>query len=80
MFLYKVGMHDHKPALLDAIKLKGNQTALAKAIGVEQAHIWYWLNKAKKFPVEIAIAIEQATHGKVPRSRFRPDIFPERKR
>lgn len=70
-------MYEFREALLEAIKIKGNQTALAKALGKQQAHIWYWLNKAEKLPAEIAIAIEETTDGMIPRSRLRPDIFPE---
>jgi DNA-binding transcriptional regulator YdaS (Cro superfamily) len=73
-------MYEFREALKDAIRIKGTQAALAEAIGKEQGHIWFWLNKAKKLPAEIAIAIEQATNGKVPRSRLRSDIFPEKKR
>jgi DNA-binding transcriptional regulator YdaS (Cro superfamily) len=67
----------HVPALREAIKVMGNQTALAKAIGKEQGHIWFWLKRAQKIPPTIAIKIEQATDGKVSRDRLCPELSPE---
>lgn len=63
-------------ALKQAIAEAGGQTALARLLNVDQAHVWYWLHKAKRIPVERAIQIEQATGGKVTRHDLRPDIFP----
>lgn len=56
----------------------GSQKALAKAIGREQGHVWYWLNRAKKgVPPEMALAIERVTHGAVTRHDLLPSIYPE---
>lgn len=52
----------------------GGQTALAKAIGKEQAHVWFWLHKAQKLPPKIAIDIERVTQGKVARARLCPEL------
>ncbi|WP_083956206.1 YdaS family helix-turn-helix protein [Gluconobacter cerinus] len=68
----------HTYHLKRAVELCGGQTALAKAIGKKQAHIWWWLNKCKKLPSAQAIAIENATGGLVTRAHLRPDIFPVR--
>ena len=62
--------------LQKAVEHCGGQTALAKAIGVDQGHIWYWLNKSKSVPAERCEAIERATAGKVTKHELRPDIFP----
>lgn len=59
-----------------AVEIAGGQSALAKAIGVKQAHIWHWLNRAKQVPAQHAIAIEKATGGKVKRHELRPDVYP----
>lgn len=62
-----------------AVLIAGGQTALAKSISashpnVKQQHIWKWL-KSKRVPGEYAIAIEEATGGKVSRYRLRSDVF-----
>lgn len=63
-------------ALQKAIEIAGGQRALARSLGVAQAHVWYWLNKsAGKVPAERAAQIEEATHGAVTRHDLRPDIF-----
>lgn len=62
-------------ALERAISEVGNQSKLAVSIGVKQAHVWYWLNKAKHVPAEHVIAIERATGGKVTRAELRPDLY-----
>jgi len=61
--------------LQSAIEIMGSQTALARACGVEQGHVWHWLNRAKKLPAERAIQIEHATNGRVTRHQLRPDLF-----
>ena len=60
-----------------AVKLAGGQSALAKALGVKQGHVWYWLNGAKRVPAEHCAAIEEATGGAVKRFQLRPDLFEE---
>lgn len=61
--------------LMRAIEACGSQTALARACGVKQGHVWYWLNKAKQVPAEYAGLIEAATGGTVTKAELRPDIF-----
>jgi len=61
--------------LIRAIQLCGGQSGLARASGYTQAHVWYWLNKAKRVPAEAAPKIEEATGGKVTRAQLRPDLF-----
>ena len=58
-----------------AVTLAGSQTELARRIGVQQAHVWNWLNRSKgKVPGEYAIPIERATG--VSRHELRPDLYP----
>ena len=65
-------------ALRKAIDIAGGQTALAKLIGgVNQRHIWNWLNRDKQVPAERVLAIEAALEGRVSRNELRPDIYPD---
>lgn len=58
-----------------AVTLAGSQTELARRIGVQQAHVWNWLNRSKgKVPGEHVIPIEKATG--VSRHELRPDLYP----
>jgi len=61
-------------ALERAIALAGGQSALARAIGKSQGHVWHWVKVAKRVPAEAVLAVEQATG--VPRSELRPDVYP----
>jgi DNA-binding transcriptional regulator YdaS (Cro superfamily) len=61
--------------LLEAVEWAGGQTQLAKLIGVQQPHIWNWLNRDNKLPLERALAIERATMGKVTVAKLRPDLY-----
>ena len=50
--------------LLKAIEFFGSQAELGEAVGVRQAAVAMWLNRNSVPPMR-AIAIEQATGGKV---------------
>jgi len=67
-------MSTETEALERAIAIKGSQSALARAVGKKQAHVWYWLNKGQ-VPAEIAPKIEAATGGQVSKENLRPDVF-----
>jgi pyruvate,orthophosphate dikinase len=58
-------------ALERAITEAGGVTALARAINVTPQAISQW----DRVPAERAIAVEQATKGKVTRQELRPDLF-----
>lgn len=64
-------------ALQKAVTILGSQSALAKAIGKRQGHVWHWLNKGGKVPAEAVLPIERATNGAVTRHELRPDLYPE---
>lgn len=61
--------------LLRAVEAAGSQTELARRIGVQQAHVWNWINRSKgRVPGEHVLAIEAATG--VSRNELRPDLYP----
>jgi len=62
-------------ALSRAIEKLGGQSALARACGVKQGHVWHWLNKSRRVPGDYVLTIEEATGGAVTRYELRPDIF-----
>lgn len=62
-------------ALSRAIEKLGGQSALARACGVKQGHVWHWLNKSRSVPGDYVLTIEAATGGAVTRYELRPDIF-----
>jgi TorA maturation chaperone TorD/DNA-binding transcriptional regulator YdaS (Cro superfamily) len=64
-------------ALTKAIAIVGGQTQLARLLGVKQANVWHWLNKAGRVPGEYVLAIEKATGGQVRRHDLRPDLYPD---
>ena len=68
------GVMDHSP-LERAVEIAGGQSALARKLGLKQANVWHWLNRAEHVPAEQAIAIELATGGAVTRAELRPDLF-----
>ena len=78
--LYKAacycGRVNDTAALQRAVAIAGSQTELARRIGLKQAHVWNWLNKARRVPGEAVLAIEAATDGKVTRTELRPDLYP----
>lgn len=64
-----------------AITLLGNQTKLASAMGVDQAHVSQWLNKVRNPSPENAVKLNQVTNGEVRASdfySFLTDIEPEK--
>jgi DNA-binding transcriptional regulator YdaS (Cro superfamily) len=69
-------MEETKQSLQKAVDVVNGQTALAKLIGggVTQAHVWNWLNRDKRVPIDRVLAIEKITG--VPRYELRPDIYP----
>lgn len=64
-------------ALRRAVVKAGGQSALARACGVKQGHVWHWLNKSRSVPADYVLIIEAATGGAVTRYELRPDIFGE---
>jgi len=61
-------------ALERAVRIADGQTALAKLCGppVTQRHVWIWLNRGKRAPLEHVPAIEAGTG--VPAEQLAPDV------
>lgn len=57
-----------------AVGIAGSQSELARRCGKKQGHVAYWL-KAERVTAEVAILIDAATQGAVPKEKLRPDIF-----
>ncbi len=51
----------------------GNQSALARALGVTSMTICNWFSRG--VPAERAVQIEEVTNGGVTREEIRPDLF-----
>lgn len=68
-------MSDFRQHVIEAVRLKGSQLKLAEAAGCSQQQISYLLNEANQISAEMAIAIERATDGLMPRDKLRPDLF-----
>jgi DNA-binding transcriptional regulator YdaS (Cro superfamily) len=65
-----------RPLLEAAIALHGSEAKLGAACGVSQGTIWK-AKQAGRVTAELAVAIERATDGAIPRHRLRPDLWPE---
>lgn len=62
-------------ALQRAIDHFGNQSALARAIGVTPQMVTNW--KDRGIPAEQAVKIEHATSGAITVRELRPDLYPQ---
>lgn len=65
----------HRTALLKAIQDLGNQTLLAKKIGVNPSCVNKWLRQNKSIPYQYVLAIEEATEGRVTREELAPIMY-----
>jgi DNA-binding transcriptional regulator YdaS (Cro superfamily) len=71
-------MSDVKELLQSAISQFGSEAKLGAAAGYSQNAIWS-AKRAGRVSADLAIAIERATNGGVPRWKLRPDLWqPER--
>ena len=62
-----------KNALLEAIKIVGGQSALARILGIKQQSINQWLKNG--VPYARVVPIEHATKRKVSRYKLKPSFF-----
>ena len=60
-------------AIAKAVEIVGSQTALAKMLGVKQAHVWNWLHVHRRSPAKYIRRISQATNGLVTESDLLKD-------
>lgn len=76
-------LSEQKAALVEAVRLIGGQTHLAKILTqatgkpVSQQWVWSVVNRDHRVPAEWCIAIEEAAAGQVTRHDLRPDLYPE---
>ena len=68
-------METHHSLIERAIKLAGSQQKLAEKIGLSQQGVSWLLNESNAVSAEIAIKIDRAFDGKIPKEKIRPDIF-----
>lgn len=58
----------------DAIKLAGSEKKLGDLCGCSQNAIWN-AKRAGRVSAELAVAIDRATAGQIPKHQLRPDLF-----
>jgi DNA-binding transcriptional regulator YdaS (Cro superfamily) len=68
----------HRELIRRAVAIVGSQGKLGKKLGITQQGVYYLLYKAERVTGEMALAIEDATNGKVTRKMLRPDLFRKR--
>jgi hypothetical protein len=61
--------------LVAAIDKAGNQSKLARLLGVRPQHIQNWMNRDSRVPSARVLEIERVTG--IPRHELRPDIYPQ---
>ena len=59
--------------LREAVTEYGSQSAMAKALGVTQPTVSYWLRVGRPLPAELCRQV--AFETKIPLARLRPDLF-----
>jgi DNA-binding transcriptional regulator YdaS (Cro superfamily) len=67
-------MSDVTKLIEEAIALVGSEAKLGDACGKSQNAIWA-AKRAGRVSAELAVAIERATGGRMPRWRLRPDLW-----
>lgn len=66
---------EHDPRIAKAVEIVGSQKKLAAAAGCEQQTISKLLNRQRQISAEMAVALDRATFGGVPKHLLRPDLF-----
>ncbi len=69
-------MSDVTKIIEEAIALLGSEAKLGAAAGKSQNAVWS-AKRAGRVSPDLAMGIERATGGKIPRSRLRPDLWPQ---
>jgi DNA-binding transcriptional regulator YdaS (Cro superfamily) len=60
-------------AIAKVVVVVGSQTALARMLGVKQAHVWNWLHIHKRCPAKYMRRASFATKGEVTESELLQD-------
>jgi DNA-binding transcriptional regulator YdaS (Cro superfamily) len=68
-------MNRTKAHIRRAVEIAGSQAKLAEGIGMSQQGVSFLLTRAKNVSVEVAVAIDRYTKGKISKAALRPDIF-----
>lgn len=63
---------ENTPPIAQAVNNLGGQSATARAVGVSQATVWYWLKEGR---VSAEYCQKLAVASGVPAHELRPDIF-----
>jgi len=63
------------PLVAEAITIAGSQAKLAEAAGCSQQAISFLLNGRMGMSAEMAVRLDRATGGRVPKEQLRPDLF-----
>jgi DNA-binding transcriptional regulator YdaS (Cro superfamily) len=61
-------------ALRAAVDAVGSQSAMGRLLGVSQAAVWRWLDRAHHLPAEHVLTVEAATG--ISKHVLRPDVYP----
>ena len=64
-----------KKALLEAVRIVGSQSELARRCGIRQPAVAQWIASGR-VPAERAIEVERMTQAQVTRYDLRPDLYP----
>ena len=64
-------------ALAQAVRLLGNQSSTAKAIGVSPQAVSEVMRRGRRVPAEWCLKLEKATGGAVTAHALRPDLYPK---
>mgnify|MGYP003637754683 FL=1 len=60
-------------AIAKVVVVVGSQTALARVLGVKQAHVWNWLHVHKRCPAKYIRRASLVTKGEVTESELLQD-------
>jgi DNA-binding transcriptional regulator YdaS (Cro superfamily) len=60
-------------AIAKVVVVVGSQTALARMLGVKQAHVWNWLHVHKRCPAKYIRRASFVTKGEVTESELLQD-------
>ncbi len=62
---YSTAIATYDRAILSAISIVGSKRELAEKVGVSPAAVTSWIQRKKRMKYDYAMAIEEATGGKV---------------
>ena len=63
-------------AVIRAINLAGNMSALARLIGKPQTTVSTWKHRDKRVPADMVLTVSRALDWRITPHQLRPDIYP----